>query len=421
MTLLTHSDRERVMRMSSIRKVKGGVTAAKGFTAAGVRCGLKSKGRDLAVLSSQSPAVAAGVFTTNRFAAAPVRLCRQRLRRCTQVRAVVVNAGNANACTGDQGEADAAAMAQRTASQLGLTPAEVLVASTGIIGTPLDMRKVNRGIAAACRALSRKGSDSAAQAIMTTDLVPKQAARKLVLGRKKTTVVLGGMAKGSGMIHPNLATMLAFLTTDAAIDSRCLRHALRAAANESFNMMTVDGDTSTNDTVLLLANGQAGNARITNPRSPDYELFFCALKDLCQDLAIQIARDGEGATRLIRIAVEGARSRRDARAVAKSVAGSNLVKTAVFGGDPNWGRILCAVGYSGVTIDPGRVSLWIGPAPIVRDGQPLPGDAARAAPKAMKAREVCIRIALGQGKASVTAWTCDLSYDYVRINAEYHT
>jgi len=409
------------MSVSSIRKVKGGVTAARGFKAAGVRCGLKSKGKDLAVIYSEGEAEAAGVFTTNRFAAAPVRLCRRRLQRQTCAQSIVVNAGNANACTGERGDADAAAMAEQTASHLGLPPAEVLVASTGIIGVPMDRKKIERGIAAACRSLSRKGNDSAARAIMTTDLVPKQAARKLLLGRRRIPVLLGGIAKGSGMIHPNLATMLAFLTTDAAIDAKCLRRALRAAVEDSFNMMTVDGDTSTNDTVLLLANGQAGNRRITNPRSPDYEQFLSALKDLCQDLAIQIARDGEGATRLIRVVVEGARSREAARVVAKSVAGSNLVKTAVFGGDPNWGRIICAVGYSGVPIRPERVSLWIGRTLIVRGGQPRRQATAEAARKALAGKEVCLRIALGQGKASATAWTCDLTYDYIRINAEYHT
>jgi len=402
------------------KSAPSGVTLAKGYLAAGVRCGLKSRGEDLAVIFSQTPAQAAAVYTRNQVCAAPIQLCRKHLRRPT-AQAVVVNAGIANACTGPEGLADAAEMAQRTAAALGLKPTEVLVASTGVIGQRLNQEKIRRGIEAACRSLSRGGSAEAARAIMTTDLAPKSAQRKITLGAQKARVALGGIAKGSGMIHPNMATMLAFLTTDAAIDARCLRRALRSAVDETFNMITVDGDTSTNDMVLLLANGRAAHCPITDFRSPEYESFRSALVDVCRDLSIQIARDGEGATRLIRIDVEAARSRSDARAAAKSVAGSNLVKTAIFGKDPNWGRILCAVGYSKARVDPDKIQLWIGGHLVVQQGRPAETIDPQQLRQALEADEVCLRVHLGQGRAAATAWTCDLTYDYIRINAEYHT
>lgn len=395
-----------------------GVVAPRGFEASGVRCGLKTKGLDLALVTSSTPAHAAGVFTKNRFCAAPILICRKHLRH-PHARAIVVNAGAANACTGEQGLADARQMASLVASELNYRTEEVLVASTGVIGKLLDMKKIAAGIKAAAASLSQEGGHDAAHAIMTTDLVPKTAVRTIQI--KGSPVTLGGMTKGSGMIHPNLATMLGFITTDAAISRECLRNALLKACDASFNLITVDGDTSTNDTVIVLANGKAKNREIKQLESADYRAFESALTDLCLDLAKQIARDGEGATRLVRIEVEGARSIQDARKVAKSIAGSNLVKTAIFGSDPNWGRILCAAGYSSVRIQPEKVRLWIGEEQIVSEGRPLPDYHAENARTALRQPEVQIRVDLGMGTACATAYTCDLTYDYIRINAEYHT
>ncbi len=408
------------MTETRVSRIKGGVTAPKGFLAAGVRCGLKTKGEDFALIFSEVPAAAAGVFTRNQVCAAPVLVCREHLKRGC-IRAIAVNAGCANACTGDQGMKNAHCMAESTAAPLGISPAQVLIASTGVIGKQLDMEKIRQGSRNAALQLSKAGGASAAKAIMTTDLVAKTAARRFRLSEEKVSITLGGMTKGSGMIHPNLATMLAFVTTDAAITARCLRKALQEAVNDTFNMITVDGDTSTNDSLIVLANGMAGNRTIADPASKGYREFTEALTDLCRDLAVQIARDGEGATRLVRIEVEQARSEKEARIIAKSIAGSNLVKTAIFGGDPNWGRILCAAGYADAKVDPERANLWLGRYAVVRNGQPRRDYDARKAAKEVQKKEVLIRVSLGLGKGNATAWTCDFSYDYVRINAEYHT
>ena len=408
------------MKSNRWSRVKGGVTAAKGFKAAGVRCGLKTKGEDFALIYTDTPATAAAVFTKNKVQAAPIAVCRQHLKR-GPIRAIAVNSGCANACTGTQGEANARSMAELTASALGIPANQVLIASTGVIGDPLNMDKIRLGITEAQAQLSRSGSDAASRAIMTTDLVPKTAARRFKIGKSTISISLGGMTKGSGMIHPNMATMLAFLTTDLAIDTRCLRKALLSAVKDTFNMITVDGDTSTNDSVMLLANGAAGNLPIKDPESAEYHQFVAVLTDLCQDLAVQIVRDGEGATKLVRIEVSEAKNTREAQLVAKSIAGSNLVKTAIFGEDPNWGRILCAAGYSKANINPERFQLWIGRYQVVKNGQPRADYNEKTAAQQMQKKEILIRVKLGLGEAEATAWTCDFSYEYVKINAEYHT
>jgi glutamate N-acetyltransferase/amino-acid N-acetyltransferase len=405
-------------KKTMIRKVQGGVTAPKGFKASGVRCGLKSRGNDLVLIYTETPAVSAGVFTRNQVCAPAVELCRKRLRR-PMAHAIISNSGNANTCTGEQGMKDAEEMAALAAGRLGLQARDVFMASTGIIGHPLAMDKIRGSMDSLCESLSRSGSEQAAQAMMTTDTVPKSAARRVRIGDHSVT--LGGVAKGSGMIHPNMGTMHAFLSTDAAVSTSCLRRALRDAADETFNMITVDGDTSTSDTVLLLANGLAGNKPIDNVKSDSYLAFSKTLTDLCRDLAIQIARDGEGATTLVTVQVHGGRSVKDARAVAKSVAESNLVKTAVFGRDPNVGRILCAVGYSSAKVDPERLDVWVGSCKVAENGQVLAETDLSKAHDEMDAGEVVIRVELKMGKSSATAWTCDLTYDYIRINAEYHT
>jgi glutamate N-acetyltransferase/amino-acid N-acetyltransferase len=399
----------------------GNVTSVPGFRAAGVVCGLKTTGAlDLALVTSQAPCAAAGVFTTNRVKAAPVVYDQQVLARNPgAIRAVVANSGCANACTGRQGQYAAADMARLVADRLGCGPESVLVMSTGVIGQPLDMAKVAAGVPAAVDRLSADGGPDAARAIMTTDTRPKTAALRLPLGGR--TVTVAGMAKGAGMIHPNLATMLCLITTDAAVTPPALDAALRRAVEQSFHRITVDGDTSTNDTVLLLANGLAGNQPPLETTGPDFDAFCQALTAVAVDLARQIVRDGEGATRFVTVQVRGAASDADAWQAAMAVARSNLVKTALFGMDPNWGRVLAAVGYSAArTVDPDRLALWFGDLALVRDGQPLPADETRTR-AILEQPEVVITVDLGLGDGAATVWTCDLSYDYVRINAAYRT
>lgn len=397
--------------------VEGGVTAPAGFLAGAVACGLKKSGRlDLAVLFSRVPAAAAGVLTRNRVQAAPILVSRRHLAG-GRAQAVVVNAGCANACTGEEGVRDAEEMAALAASHLGLRAEEVLVASTGVIGVRLPMEKIRAGIAQASQRLSPEGGEEAALAIMTTDTRPKVCAVRVELGGVPVTI--GGMAKGSGMIHPQMATMLAFLTTDAAVALPALDQALRRAVNRTFNRLTVDGDTSTNDAAFLLANGLAGNRPLVEGDA-ELDRFTAALEAVAGFLARAIARDGEGATCLIEVRVEGAPDEEAAVAVARAVANSNLVKTAVFGRDPNWGRILCAVGYALAEVDPARADIYLGPVLVAQAGSahPFNEEEARAA---LSQEEVLIRIALHQGEASASVWTCDLSYDYVRINASYRS
>lgn len=392
--------------------------AVPGFRAAGVRCGIKRRGLDLMLIESATPAAAAGVFTRSTVVGAPVVVSRQRVRR-GRARAIVANSGCSNVAMGARGLADARAMTAAVARALGCAPADVLVASTGVIGQPLPLERIERGIPRAVRALRRDGLRDAARAIMTTDTVPKHAALRLRIDGR--TVTLAGIAKGAGMIEPNVATMLSFLLTDAAVAPALLRRLLRQAADASFNRVTIDGEGSTSDTVLLLANGRAGNRLLSDAASAGARRLAGALGELCGELARAIARDGEGATRLVTVRVEGARSAAEAERAARRIANSLLVKTALFGGDPNWGRILQTIGAGRVAIRLPRAEVRLGGVPVFRAGAST-GPAARArAGRALRGREVEVAVALGAGRHAASLWTCDLSYDYVRINAEYTT
>jgi glutamate N-acetyltransferase/amino-acid N-acetyltransferase len=396
-------------------KINGGVTAAKGFKAAGIRCGIKQKGPDLAVVYSETDCSAAGVFTTNAFKAASVIVNIERLKS-GRARAVVVNSGNANACTGELGLRDARRICEFAADMLGVPEQQVLNASTGIIGVPLPMDKIEAGVKDAVGQLSETGGESASLAIMTTDTVPKTSAYEFEIDGKAVRV--GGMCKGSGMICPNMATMLCFITTDASIGSALLGKSLASNVERSFNSLTVDGDMSTNDSLILLANGASG-ATVT-AGSAEYEAFDKALGQVCHDLATACARDGEGATKYVEVHVINAASYSDAKSAAMTIANSPLVKTAIFGEDPNWGRVLCAAGRSSARIVPESTSLYFGDVKIVENGEPLRLDP-DAARKPMLGKDLTITVDLGVGTESATAFTCDLSYDYVKINAEYHT
>ncbi|MEW6750305.1 MAG: bifunctional glutamate N-acetyltransferase/amino-acid acetyltransferase ArgJ [Candidatus Latescibacterota bacterium] len=403
-----------------MREIEGGsVTTARGFRAAAVRAGIKpgTQKDDLALVCSASVASAAAVFTTNRVQAAPIAVCREHLRD-GQARAVVLNSGNANACTGEQGLADARRMCALAASALGLGTQEVLVCSTGVIGVPLPMAAIEAALPAAAAALSEAGGAAAARAIMTTDTVPKTAAVEVAVEAGASVVRIGGMAKGAGMIAPSMATMLAVVTTDAQVPAPLLGALLQQAASRSFNCITVDGDMSTNDTLIVLANGASGVP--VREGGPVAAAFGRGLEAVCRQLARAIARDGEGATKLIPIRVRGGRTEAEARQVGLSVANSCLVKTAVFGNDPNWGRILCAMGYAGVELDPEKVAVSLCGTPIYAQGRGRPFDKA-ALSQRMRALEVPIDIDLAAGEAESEVFTCDLSYDYVRINAEYTT
>jgi glutamate N-acetyltransferase/amino-acid N-acetyltransferase len=403
--------------------VKGGVTAARGFLANGVKAGMKVSGKmDLALLYSEAPAVAAGSFTTNRCSAAPVNLSRRHLRRRSH-RAVIVNSGNANCANGSAGERDALAMARAVADPMGLEASEVLVASTGIIGQKLPVEKIERAAPALVAGLSGKNGGLFARAIMTTDTVSKECAVKIRIGGR--TVSIGGCCKGVGMIYPQMvterhATMLAFIATDASISKRMLEASLDEAIKDSFNMVSVDGDQSTNDTCAVLANGLAGNPIIASRGAP-YREFTAALTFMASELSKKIAMDGEGATKLVRIDVNGARTADDARRVARKVSTSNLLKCAIFGMDPNWGRIVAAAGSSGVEFDIGRTDVYLGPVKALSNGAIASGFSKDRARKFLKGREVNIKVDLKSGKARATAWTCDFSKEYVAINSEYST
>jgi glutamate N-acetyltransferase/amino-acid N-acetyltransferase len=399
---------------------------ARGFMAMATACGLKPNGAlDMALITADVPCSAAGLFTTNRVKAAPVIYDQEILAtNASAIRAVIVNAGNANACTGPQGAANCRAMAEMTAERLGCRADQVLVLSTGVIGRQLDMTKVAQGIASLTGPTAHSGAGAAARAMMTTDTHPKVASRTITVAER--TVTIAGMCKGAGMIHPNMATMLAIVTTDAHAHPAQLDRALRIAANRSFNRVSVDGDTSTNDTLLLLASGASGVPVSDTPLTDGlaFDDFAATLTDVCIDLAKQIARDGEGATRLVEITVSGALDEQQAHQVANAIARSPLVKTAIHGGDPNWGRILCAAGYSGAAIDPDRLALWFG-APeasiqLVAHGLPLDADLA-AASALLRQDPVFITLDLGLGDARTTVWTCDFSKEYVEINAHYTT
>ncbi len=403
---------------SRFQELKGGVTAPQGFRAAAAAAGIKYPGRnDVALLVSESPAVAAGLFTTNKIKAAPVRLCQDRLRR-GKAQAIVINSGNANACTGARGLQVSEATARAAAETLGLSPASILVCSTGTIGVQLPVEKLIAALPAAAKALSPKGGDAAAKAIMTTDTVDKQAALRFTIDGK--TVTLGGMCKGAGMIEPNMATMLCFLTTDAAITGAALRAALKQAVEHSFNRISIDGDMSTNDTVLLLANGAAGN-RPLSPAHPDWAVFCEALNQLTLDLARRVVCDGEGATKCVTVTVDGARNAADAKKVARAICNSMLVKTSWFGGDPNWGRVICAAGYSGAAVDQDRVDIAYDGKPAVRGGMKAPGFALATLEAILKQKTFTLTVSLNLGQASHTMLTCDCSEDYVKINGSYMT
>jgi glutamate N-acetyltransferase / amino-acid N-acetyltransferase len=415
--------------------IAGGVTAPKGFQAAGIAAGLKPSGRpDLALILSDVAAIVAGVFTTNQVCAAPVLYCQQRLAAKTTARAILCNAGQANASTGATGWRDAIATTQLVSQALGISPASVWVASTGVIGQPLRLEAIRSGLPKLVQALSATGSDAAAQAITTTDLVTKSIA--LEADFEGLPVRIGGIAKGSGMIHPNMATMLGFVTCDAAVAPDLWQAMLVRAANRSFNQITVDGDTSTNDSLIALANGQSRIPTITS-MGPAAEKLEAMLSEVCIYLAKSIARDGEGATCLIEVQVTGASRDELARQVAKTIAGSSLTKAAIFGRDPNWGRIAGAAGRAGVSFDQNQLDIQLGDFVLLKAGQPQEFDRAGAnayllqqaaassnlPPENIQCIDhpVVIRVSIGSGTAVGIAWGCDLSYDYVKINAEYTT
>ena len=398
-----------------MKKIEGAVTAPLGFKAAGVRCGIKSKGPDLALIYSESECSAAGVFTTNVFKAASVILNQQRLE-AGRARAIVANSGNANSCTGERGLRDSRRICELAGELLDVPAETVLNASTGIIGEFLPMDKVEAGVREAVTELSDDGGDSAAIAIMTTDIRPKTSACEFEIDGKP--VRIGGTCKGAGMICPNLATMLCFITTDAGIDAAALSRCLASNVERTFNSLTIDGDMSTNDSVIVLANGRS-ECRIAEG-SAEYDAFDRALGAVCLELAQSIAGDGEGATKYVVVRVVNAESYADAKSAAMAVANSPLVKTAIFGEDPNWGRVLCAAGGSSAKIVPEKTSLYFGDVKIVENGEPLRLDK-RAARAPMLEKELQIVLDLGLGLHSATVFTCDLSYDYVKVNAEYHT
>ena len=395
----------------------GGVTTPLGYRASGSSAGIKAgHGLDLALLVSDTPATAAAVFTTNRALAAPILVSREHLHASGGVaRAIVVNSGCANACTGDEGFRAAREMAAETARLVGCSVAEVLVASTGVIGVALPIDKIRAALPAAFRGLAADQGSAAARAIMTTDPFPKEAGAEIQIGGR--AVRIGGMAKGSGMIEPMMATMLGFVTTDADVPQPLLARALREAVDDSFNAITVDGECSTNDSVMLLANG-AGGASIDELT---YRPFVQALQAVCRELAMGIVRGGEGATKLVTVRIVGAASHADAWLAARTIANSPLVKTAIHGGDPNWGRLVAAAGRSGAAFVLDRASVSIGDIPLFARGVPH-DDRARAAADVLKAREITVTVDLGTGgDQQATMWTCDFSAEYVKINAEYRT
>ncbi|MBH8555886.1 bifunctional ornithine acetyltransferase/N-acetylglutamate synthase [Nostocaceae cyanobacterium CENA357] len=437
--------------MADWQEITGGVTAPRGYQASGITAGLKPSGLpDLALIWSDVEAIAAGVFTTSQVKAACVDYCRQRLQAKHGARAILCNAGQANAATGDQGVQDAQESAELLARELHISPGSILLASTGVIGQRIKMDALRNGIPKLVAALSETGSDAAAGAIITTDLVPKSIALETTIGDRP--VRIGGIAKGSGMIHPNMATMLAFVTCDAAVSTALWQQMLARAANRSFNSITVDGDTSTNDSLIALANGQSRTPAITE-MGAEAEKLEAMLTAVCQHLAKAIARDGEGATCLIEVQVTGAHDELSARQIAKTIAGSSLVKSAIFGRDPNWGRIAAAAGRAGVHFEQENLQIKLGNFLMLENGQPLSFDRAAASaylrqvaaesslPKDFMATNnsndlsvdrstiaaqrvdnpVIIAVSVGNGYGSGKAWGCDLSYDYVKINAEYTT
>jgi len=395
------------------------ITAPKGFLAAGLHCGVKKSGKsDLALLVCPTDAKAAAVFTTNKVVSAAVQVCKKHVKSAS-ISAVVVNSGNANTCTGKRGLANAVKMCAETAKRIEIDPHNVLIASTGIIGKQLPIKKIAAGIskAAAKLSASSKAGLDFAKAIMTTDTKPKQAVRRFEISGAKVTIA--GAVKGAGMIAPNMATTLCFITTDVAITKPLLAKALKAAIGNSLNRLTVDGHQSTNDTAIILASGLAGNRPIVS-QCPRYKRFANALAEVCNDLARQMALDAEGATRMFKVVVKGAATKADAARAARAIANYPLVKCAVNGGDPNWGRIICAVGSASVKLNPSKLSCMLGPITVFKNSTPKKFDAKKAS-KVVSQTEHTITVDLGAGKAKDFCYGCDLSAEYVRINADYHT
>ena len=402
--------------MENWKILEGGLDNVSGFSSYGINCGIKKEKNDLAAVLSDTPAAAAGVFTCNRVSAAPVLVTREHLLKERKLQLVIANSGVANACTGERGIEDAKKMADFAAHYFKIDPHLVAVASTGVIGEFLPLPKIEKGIEELSRILpTKKSSREATKAIMTTDTFPKE--RALSFSWEDKTVHLGGIAKGSGMIKPNLATMLSFIATDLDIDALALDRVFREAVDQSFNRVTVDGDTSTNDMVLILANGKSGVE--AKEGSPVFSLFREALFWLTKELAQDLARDGEGATKFVEIIVRGAKTEEEAKRGAFTVAESPLVKTALFGEDPNWGRIMAALGRSGIEIDPHKVNLEINGVTLVEGGMKAKGVGREQSQEAMKTRELRIIVDLGIGEGEFGVWTCDLSFDYVRINSHY--
>ena len=401
--------------------IEGGVTAAKGFRASGIHCGIrKNRSKaDLALIYSDVPCAAAAVYTQNLVKGAPIAVTKRNIAN-GMARAVICNSGNANTCNAD-GEEKAQKMCDLIAAELHIDPSDVIVASTGVIGQVLPIEPIANSVKTLAEALSTTGSNDAAKAIMTTDTVEKEYALEVELDGK--TITIGGITKGSGMIHPNMATMLGFLTTDASITSELLNEALHTAIEDTFNMVSVDGDTSTNDMVSVMASGLAENQTITE-KNHDYKLFTQALTEVCAVLSRKIAKDGEGATRLLECAVTGAKTKEDARTVAKSVICSNLLKCAIFGADANWGRVLCAIGYSGANVDINGVDVAFeskqGRIEVCKNGAGLPFDE-DIAKKILLEDDIVVAVTLHEGSECATAYGCDLTYDYVKINADYRS
>ena len=404
-----------------MKMIEGGVTAAQGFVAGGVHCGIrKNKSKpDLAMIYSEKLCAAAAVYTQNLVKGAPILVTKKNIEN-GRAQAVICNSGNANTCNAD-GVEKAERMCAIAGEVLGIHPADVVVASTGVIGQVLPIEPIESAAQALKDSLSPTGSRAAATAIMTTDTIPKEAAVEVELGGK--TVKIGGISKGSGMIHPNMATMLCFVTTDCAISPEMLQKAITASADETFNMISIDGDTSTNDTYAVLANGMAGNPEIT-AEGPDFDLFCDALRAVCRTLSKLMAGDGEGATKLLVCQTTGAQDRATARTVAKSVICSTLFKAAMFGADANWGRVLCAIGYSGAAVDVDKIDVSFrsaaGQVDVCQNGAGIPFSEEEAS-KVLKENEITILVHLHQGEASAEAYGCDLTYDYVKINGDYRT
>lgn len=396
---------------------QGTIVTPVGFQAAGIHSGVKKKRKDLGLIYCETPANAAAVYTTNAIQAAPIKVTKESIAKEGKIQAVIVNSGNANACTGEQGEKDALEMRSVTAKKFDIPEHLVGVASTGVIGLHMPMDKITPNIQKIVPASTDDAALHFNEAILTTDTVIKSTCYQAIIDGKKVT--MAGSAKGSGMIAPNMATMLAFVTTDVAIESEALQLALKEVTDQTFNCITVDGDTSTNDTVLAMASGLADNKTLT-PAHKDWPLFIELLRQTCEDLAKMIARDGEGATKLVEVEVNGAANNQEAVQVAKSVVGSSLVKTAVFGEDANWGRIICAIGYSGAKVNAHTIDLSLGPIKMLKDSQPL-HYSEEVATDYLKNDEIKITIDLNIGNGTGKGWGCDLTYDYVQINASYRT